>query len=85
MDRPVDTVLWTVADKCLGCQENTEKDHMKQLARYKELYLLLTVKVEMEFDQVCEWCAGQMVDVYSDRWDIMNILHVLLCLTFTLQ
>ena len=39
----------------------------KKLARYKELYMLLTVKGEMEFDQVCEWCVGQMEDVYSNR------------------
>jgi hypothetical protein len=81
MDWPVDTALWTIADKCLECQENTEKDDKKQLARYKELYLLLTVKGEMEFDQVCEWCVGQMKDVYSDRSDNMNILYMLLYLT----
>ena len=40
---------------------------MEQLASYKELYLLLTVKGEVEFDQVCELCVGQMGDVYSDR------------------
>ena len=67
MDRPVDTVICTIADKCLRCKENKEKDDKKQLARYKELDLLLTVKGEMEFDQVCEWCVGQMKDVYSDR------------------
>ena len=43
------------------------RDDKKQLARYKELYLILTVKGEMEFDQVCEWCVWQMEDVYSDR------------------
>ena len=43
------------------------KDDKKQLARYKELYLLLTVKGEIEFDQVCERCVGQMEDVYSSR------------------
>ena len=40
---------------------------MEQLASYKELYLLLTVKGEVEFDQVCELCVGLMGDVYSDR------------------
>ena len=44
-----------------------EKEEKKQLARYKELYLLLTVKGETEFDQVCERCVGQMEDVYSAR------------------
>ena len=43
------------------------KDDKKQLARYKELYLLLKVKGEIEFDQVCERCVGQMEDVYSNR------------------
>ena len=38
-----------------------------RLARYKELYLLLTVKGEVEFAQVCEWCVGQMEEVYSHR------------------
>ena len=56
--RSVDTALWTIADNCLGCQDSMGRDDKKQLARYKELYLLLTVKGEMEFDQVCEWCVG---------------------------
>ena len=43
------------------------KEDMKQLVRYKELYMLLTVKGEVEFDQVCEQCVGQMIEVYSDR------------------
>ena len=59
-DRPVDTVLWTLPDRCSECQESIGKDDKKQLARYKELYLLLTVKGEEEFDQVCERCVGQM-------------------------
>ena len=66
-DRPVDTVTWTLPGACQGCQYNKGNEEMKQLARYKELYLLLTVKGEMEFDQVCEWCVGQMEDVYSHR------------------
>ena len=40
---------------------------MEQFAKYKELYLLLTVKREVEFDQVCEMCVVQMEEVYSDR------------------
>ena len=48
-------------------------EDMKQLARYKELYLLLTVKGEVEFDQVCEWCVGRMEEVYSDRLDLIVV------------
>jgi hypothetical protein len=51
-------------------------EDMKQLARYKELYMLLTVKGEVEFDQVCEMCVVQMEDVYSDRSDLMGSFHV---------
>ena len=35
---------WTLPDECSGCKDNKENDDRKQLARYKELYLLLTVK-----------------------------------------
>jgi hypothetical protein len=59
--RSVDTVRWTLPDECSGCKDNKEHDDRKQLAMYKEL------KGEMEFDQVCELCVGQMEDVYSDR------------------
>ena len=64
--RSVDTVCWTLPDEGSECKEDKEQDDRKQLARYKELYLLLTEKGEMEFDQVCELCVGQMEDVYSD-------------------
>ena len=64
--RSVDTVSWTLPDECSGCKENKRQEDTKQLARFKKLYLLLTVKGEMEFDQVCELCVGQMEDVYSD-------------------
>ena len=66
-DCPVDTVLWTVSDQCKGCRKSLGSEERKKLARYKELYMLLTVKGEMEFDPVCEWCVGQMEDVYSNR------------------
>ena len=73
-DWPVDTVLWTLPSECPGCKM---KEDMKQLVRYKELYMLLTVKGEVEFDQVCEWCVEKMNVVYSDRSDLMSSLHVL--------
>ena len=66
-DRPVDTVLWTLPGACPGCRDSHKNEEVMRLARYKELYLLLTVKGEVEFDQVCEWCVGQMEDVYSNR------------------
>ena len=51
-------------------------EDVKQLARYKELYMLLTVKGEVEFDQVCELCVEKMKGVYSDRSDLMSSLHM---------
>ena len=78
-DWPVDTVLWTLPSECPGCKM---AEDMKQLARYKELYMLLTVKGEVEFDQVCEQCVGQMIEVYSDRKVLMSSLHMLFNQTF---
>ena len=64
---PVDTVRWTISEECPCCKGRKGDEERQRLARYKELYLLLTVKGEVEFDAVCEWCVGQMEDVYSDR------------------
>ena len=52
-------------------------EDMQQLTRYKELYMLLTVKGEVEFDQVCELCVVQMKEVYSNRSGLMRSLDVL--------
>ena len=64
---PVDILLWTVPEDCPGCKDGKKMKAMEQFAKYKELYLLLTVKREVEFDQVCEMCVVQMEEVYSDR------------------
>ena len=61
---PVDIVEWVLPSPCPGCNTREARD---QLDRYKELYLLLTVKGELEFDQVVELYVGQMGEVYSDR------------------
>jgi len=68
----VDTKSWTLSDSCHGCRTNEENASRKQLAKYKEIYLLLTVKGEVEFDRVCSWCVGQMEDVFSAS-DILYI------------
>ena len=60
-------MLWTIPEECPCCKKIKGVEERKRLARYKELYLLLTVKGEVEFNTVCEMCAGQMCDVYSDR------------------
>ena len=58
---PVDTLLWTLSESCPGCKAGKGEEEGRQLARYKELYMMLTVKGE------AEWCVGQMEGVYSER------------------
>ena len=45
----------------------SDKEAKDQLEKYKRIYLLLTVKGEMEFDKICEWSLGQMDNLYSPK------------------
>lgn len=70
--RPVDTAVWGEPGPCPHCQHTNKEEDAKQLAKYKEFYTLLTVKGDVEFDQICEWVVDRMDQVYSDS-DILFI------------
>ena len=64
-DHPVDIINWS----CLPCPKckSYGEDSERQLEKYKEFHTMLTVKGEVEFDKVCEWCVTRMEGVFSDR------------------
>ena len=62
--RPVDTMTWSLTSCTCKMSNKEVKD---QLEKYKRIYLLLTVKGEMEFDKICEWSLGQMDNLYSPK------------------
>ena len=86
--RPVDIVNWNLAGACTYCKygarpSEKEADRVK-LERYRELYGILTDPVsvdgedghsQMPYDELCEWCVGEMESVFSDR-DVLYVQTV---------
>ena len=76
--RPIDTVRWKLYGPCTNCCYRKEKEDKEEVARYKELYQLITEyepggegSSEMPYDDLCEWCVGEMEEVYSARYDMI--------------
>ena len=67
---------------CTYCKYGAKKQEVeedeKQLTRYRELYAILTEPgsddqtSQMPYDELSEWCAGEMEPVFSDR----DVLYV---------
>ena len=81
--RPVDIINWNLAGACTYCKYGAKKQEVeedeKQLARYRELQGILTdpgaggdQTSQMPYDELSEWCAGEMEPVFSDR----DVLYV---------
>ena len=80
--RPVDIVNWNLSGACTYCKYGAKKQEVeedeKQLARYRELHGILTEPgagdqtSQMPYDELSEWCAGEMEPVFSDR----DVLYV---------
>ena len=69
-DRPVDVVEWSMPPNCNTCKRSGAKDDKKQVDKYREHYLLLTEKGEMEmsdmsYDYLSAWCAKEMDGVFG--------------------
>jgi len=80
--RPVDTIKWKLYGPCTNCCYRKEKEDKEQVTRYKKLYTIITDyepggegSSEMSYDDLCEWCAGEMEDVFSSR-DILYVQTV---------
>ena len=84
--RPVDILNWNLHGCCTYCgygkTERQRTEDRRQLGRYRELYRLLTEQVgseqlpaEMPYDELCEWCVGEMEPVFSDR-DVLYVQTV---------
>ena len=76
--RPIDTVRWKLYGPCTNCCYRKEKEDKEEVARYRELYQLITEyepggegSSEMPYDDLCEWCVGEMEEVYSARYDMI--------------
>ena len=70
--RPIDTNRWKVFGPCTNCCYRQDKEEKKQVERCKEIYELLTDyepggegSSEMSYEDLCEWCLGEMEDVFS--------------------
>jgi len=84
--RPVDIMNWNLyGDKCTYCkygakEKEKEEDKIK-LTRYRELYKILTDgddgsgHSQMPYEELCEWCVGEMEPVFSDR-DVIYVQTV---------
>ena len=70
--RPVDIVKWRLYGPCTYCCYRREKDDKEQVVRYKELYQFITEydpdgedSSKKGYDELCEWCVGEMEEVFS--------------------
>jgi len=89
--RPVDITNWNLQEtSCTYCKygakaKEREADKIK-LNRYRELYKILTDPAtvdgdaddglsRMPYDELCEWCVGEMEPVFSDR-DVIYVQTV---------
>ena len=71
-ERPVDTVKWKLYGPCTNCCYRKDNDDKKVVARYKELHQIITQSggdrnSEMSYNELCEWCAEEMEDIFSSR------------------
>ena len=71
--RPIDTVKWKLYGPCTNCCYRKEKEDKEEVARYRELYQLITEyepggdgNSEMPYDDLCEWCAGEMEEANGE-------------------
>ena len=72
--RPIDTVKWKLYGPCTNCCYRKEKEDKEKVDRYRELYQLITEyepggegSSEMSYDDLCEWCVGEMEEVFSGK------------------
>jgi len=70
--RPIDPDTWSGPETCPLCNNSDKLADKKLLDRYKDMYLKLTVKSDVEFDVLCEDVVDKMGDVYSNS-DILYI------------
>ena len=93
--RPVDILNWNLQGSCTYCSygktERQRTEDRRQLERYRELYRLLTEQVggeempfQMPYDELCEWCVGEMEPVFSDR-DVLFVQTVHYIHTIAMQ
>jgi len=70
--RPMSPDTWTPPEPCPQCGYSDKMEDKKLLERYKEIYLRLTVKSDVDFDTMCEATVEEMGEVYSNS-DILYI------------
>lgn len=70
--RPMDTDTWSPPCPCPVCGHSSQDEDSRLLQRYKDMYIRLTVKSDVDFDTMCEKVVEEMGDVYSNS-DILYI------------